>query len=103
LICIKAITTLRRYLLNEMKDKVVKLDVREDIKYGREPFSKIMLAVSRLQDGEKLLLIAPFEPVPLFNVLANQGFTHEAKPVASGDWEVLFSRESAAGSPPAKK
>ena len=86
-----------------MKDKIVMLDVREDIKFGREPFSKIMLAVSRLQDGEKLLLTAPFEPVPLFAVLANQGFTHESKPAANGDWEVLFSRESAAGATPAKK
>ena len=85
-----------------MKLQIVMLDVREDIKSGREPFSRIMLAVSRLQDGEKLLLIAPFKPAPLFDVLANQGFAHEARPVGNGDWEVLFSRASAAGTPPAK-
>ncbi|MBI3853962.1 MAG: DUF2249 domain-containing protein [Verrucomicrobia bacterium] len=79
-----------------MNDNVVSLDVREDIAQGREPFSKIMQTVARLKDGEKLLLIAPFEPVPLFGVLARQGFSHEAKPSNSGDWEVLFSRSSTA-------
>jgi uncharacterized protein (DUF2249 family) len=75
-----------------MKDKVVRLDVREDLRRGREPFSKIMMTVSQLKDDESLLLTAPFEPVPLFAVLARQGFSHASKPSGSGDWEVLFTR-----------
>ena len=42
------------------------LDVREDIRAGREPFSKIVAAVAGLSSEENLLIIAPFEPVPLF-------------------------------------
>jgi uncharacterized protein (DUF2249 family) len=43
-----------------------------------------------------LLIIAPFEPAPLFHVLAKQGFAHEAKQTAAGDWQVLFSRRATA-------
>ena len=73
---------------------IVTLDVREDLRQGREPFSKIMNAVARLRPDEKLLLVAPFEPAPLFSVLGKQGFDHESKQIQSGDWEVLFTRRN---------
>jgi uncharacterized protein (DUF2249 family) len=72
----------------------VKLDVRDDIRNGREPFSKIMSAAAALRTDEQLLLIAPFEPVPLFRVMEKQGFRHKARRDDSGDWEVLFVRQS---------
>jgi uncharacterized protein (DUF2249 family) len=75
-----------------MKTKTVTLDVREDIRQGREPFTKIMTAAAGLGAGEELLLLAPFEPVPLFGVLEQQGFRHRAERTASGDWEVRFTR-----------
>ena len=68
------------------------LDVREAIRNGGEPFSKIMSAVAQLRPDENLLLLAPFEPQPLFGVLAKQGFTHTAREIQGGDWEVLFTR-----------
>lgn len=72
------------------------LDVRDDIRRGREPFSKIMQAVARLEEGQDLLLIAPFEPAPLYGVLGNQGFQHQSRELESGDWEVRFYRGSEA-------
>jgi uncharacterized protein (DUF2249 family) len=75
-----------------MNRAVVSVDVREDIRNGREPFARIMEAVGGLKDDEVLRLVAPFEPVPLFGVLARHGFSHEARPLGSGDWEVLFLR-----------
>src|SRR6185312_1664513 len=54
----------------------VELDVREDLRCGREPFSRIMAAVAALAEGEILRLRAPFRPVPLFSVLAKRGFAH---------------------------
>lgn len=75
-----------------MNDDTVTLDVREEIRNGREPFSKIMSAVWKLRPEQRLLLIAPFEPVPLFAVLKKQGFAHEARKIENGDWEVLFTR-----------
>lgn len=86
-----------------MADKIVTLDVCEDIRGGREPFSRIMSAVAGLSDGQDLLLIAPFEPLPLFGILAKKGFNHTSREVRKGLWEVLFSRAINSGAPPQKK
>jgi len=80
-----------------MNRKKVTVDVREDIRNGREPFSKIMSTAAALRAGDQLLLIAPFEPVPLFHVMEKQGFHHTAQPAESGDWEVLFTRRDEIG------
>ncbi len=74
-----------------MSKQTVTVDVREDIRSGREPLGKILQAVDRLNPGEKLRLLAPFKPAPLFSLLAQRGFSHEATPLDGGDWEVLFS------------
>ena len=78
-----------------MSKRTVSLDVREDIRNGREPFGKIMQTVAALKGNERLLLIAPFEPAPLYAVLAQRGYTRQAKPTPEGDFEVLFTRGSA--------
>ena len=83
-----------------MTQKTVALDVREDIRNGREPFGKIMQTVASLKDNEQLLLIAPFEPAPLFAVLAQQGFSHQSKPTPAGDYEVLFTRGASGSAEP---
>jgi uncharacterized protein (DUF2249 family) len=85
------------------KCKVITLDVREDIRNGREPFSKIMRTVSGLKPNEDLRLLAPFEPAPLYAVLAQHGFSPEAKRLEAGDWEVLFTRDSQAASKAANR
>jgi len=51
-----------------MNDQTITLDVREDIRQGREPFSRIMRTVGRLQAGEDAkerrlaTAIAPHQP-----------------------------------------
>ena len=69
---------------------VRELDVREDLRAGREPFSKIMGAVGTLRTGEVLHLRAIFEPAPLFTVLGKRGFAHESVQHAPDDWSVWF-------------
>jgi uncharacterized protein (DUF2249 family) len=68
------------------------VDVREDLRRGREPFQRIMAAVEQLAPGQDLVLYAAFEPVPLFRVMAKKGFAHQARPIGDGDWEVRFHR-----------
>jgi uncharacterized protein (DUF2249 family) len=75
-------------------NKTVTLDVREDIRQGREPFERIMTAVGQLGPGDTLLLINSFEPLPLYRVMAQNGFTHWAERTAEGDWKVYFRREA---------
>src|SRR5215472_11310322 len=76
-----------------MSDTTILLDVCDDIRSGREPLSKIMNAATSLREGQRLLIVAPFEPVPLFSLLNKQGFRHTAKPTQEGNWEVLVVRE----------
>lgn len=74
---------------------VVVLDVRDDLRAGREPFSAIMSAVGRLGEGEVLRLRTIFEPAPLFDLLAKRGFRHEAVAHAGDDWSSWFWRPDA--------
>lgn len=69
----------------------VDLDVRPILRAGGEPFSTIMAVLEQLEPGQGLRLYAPFKPLPLFGVMAEKGFAHEANALDCGDWEVLFS------------
>jgi len=40
-------------------------------------------------------LLATFEPVPLYGVLAKKGFAHAARDIGGGDWEVVFTPTAA--------
>ena len=70
----------------------VDLDLRDDMRAGREPFSTIMTAVRELEHDQVLRLRTIFEPVPLFAVMAKRGFLYESRREASDDWSVWFWR-----------
>lgn len=70
------------------------VDARPIIAAGDEPFDTIMAAVATLSEGEELVVLTPFEPVPLEGVLSSQGFTYEAVDLGAGDWQVTFRRPS---------
>lgn len=74
-----------------MTPSFVDVDVRPILRSGGEPFGKIMQAVNALGPGEGLRLLATFKPTPLLRVMGSKGFTHEARELDGGDWEVLFS------------
>ena len=57
---------------------------------GEEPFDAIMAAVGELEADQPLVVLVPFEPVPLEGVLSAQGFTWSAETLDSGDWRVVF-------------
>ncbi len=68
------------------------VDVREDIRRGQEPFDRIMCAAADLGEGEELVIVNVFEPVPLYSVLAQRGFVHETTRTPEGEWRVTFRR-----------
>ncbi len=70
------------------------VDARPIIAAGDEPFEAIMAAVSALGADEELVVLAPFEPVPLEGVLGAQGFTYTAEDLGDGDWRVTFRSAS---------
>ena len=71
----------------------VHLDVRDGLRRGEEPFARIMTAVKTLAPDHVLVLRAPFEPVPLYQVLGKRGFAHWTECHAPDDWSVWFYRE----------
>jgi uncharacterized protein (DUF2249 family) len=77
--------------------RVVDVDVREELRQGREPFARIMSAVGALADGEVLHVRAIFHPAPLLTVLARRGFVSESEQHAPDDWSVWFWRDSVPG------
>ncbi|TKX58090.1 DUF2249 domain-containing protein [Halorubrum sp. SS7] len=66
-----------------------RLDARE---IDGEPFGDIMAALDGLDEGESLCLVNGFEPVPLYDVLAERGFEHETANPADDEWHVEITR-----------
>lgn len=73
-------------------DAATTLDVRDELAAGGEPFVRIMEAASSIPSGQSLVIVAPFEPVPLYGALGGRGFTHETECVATDEWVVKFTR-----------
>lgn len=76
------------------------LDVREDLRAGRHPLGRIMEVAKPLAPGQKLRLVTPFQPTPLFAVLGDLGFAHECREIAPDHWETLFTRRETVGATP---
>lgn len=85
-----------------MNANIVTLDVRDDLRSGRSPLSAVLKVVASLRPDETLRLLAPFEPVPMYELLGGQGFQYTAKPISASGWEVLFTRPSGTPPPAAK-
>jgi len=69
------------------------VDVREDLRAGREPFGAIMAALNQLPPGGRMILYATFKPEPLISLLEDRGFNAEATELPGGEWRVVFSGE----------
>jgi hypothetical protein len=69
-------------------------DARPVIAAGGEPFNDIMAAVAALGEDEELVVLAPFEPVPLEGVLSARGLSYHATGLGDGGWQVTSRRAS---------
>lgn len=79
-----------RALENVDASRILDLDVREDLRSGREPFQRIMHARQALAEDGILRLRAIFQPKPLYGVLGKQGFDHWTERLADDDWRIWF-------------
>lgn len=77
--------------MKQNKDKVTRLDVRPLLESGQSPLGVILESVQQLGEKESLLVVAPFEPHPLYMMLAEYGYGHESRVLDDGSWEILFS------------
>jgi hypothetical protein len=66
------------------------IDTRTLIAEGRTPCSTIDTALAELRPQQPLVLLVPFEPVPLYAKLGAVGFTHTTRQLEDGTWRVEF-------------
>lgn len=81
-------------------DVIVDLDLREELRAGVPPLTRINEAADHLSPGGVLHLRTPFQPRPLFALLGQRGFLHHSQPFAEDDWSSWFWR---ADTPPERR
>jgi hypothetical protein len=67
-----------------------RFDVRPLLKRGAEPLPEILKRVQSLKPEEGLIIIAPFLPSPLIELLGSQGFASKVERGDAGSWIVYF-------------
>ncbi|MGA3265875.1 MAG: DUF2249 domain-containing protein [Verrucomicrobiota bacterium] len=72
--------------------KFKRFDVRDLIQRGVEPFPEIRKRVDALKPDEGLIVVAPFLPSPLVEILNSEGFTSKVERGHGADWMVYFWR-----------
>ena len=77
--------------LNQFK----RLDVRPLLARGEEPLPAIRKRVAALKSGQGLIVIAPFLPSPLIELLGSEGYHSKVEHGEAGSWIVYFWHESA--------
>jgi uncharacterized protein (DUF2249 family) len=77
------------------------LDVRPLMESGVEPFRIIMESARHVPVGSRLRLIVGFEPLPLYDALAKQGFSNWPTQLDDTSWQVDFLREQVLSRPSA--
>ena len=77
--------------LNQFK----RFDVRGLLRRGVEPLPEIRKRVDALNPNEGLIVVAPFLPSPLVELLRSEGFASKVERGQGTDWMVYFWRETA--------
>lgn len=78
--------------INTENQKIVVLDVRPTIASGNDPFSEIMQAVKTLKEEEILQIINVFVPIPLINILKDQGFKSWTNTINEKEYHTFFTK-----------
>ncbi len=68
------------------------LDLRPLLGTGEEHFAAIMDAKEQLMPGQALHLIAPFLPLPLYEIFQTEGFNVRSKHISDEEWHIFFER-----------
>lgn len=60
---------------------------------GEEPLPQILRRVQKLEPEDGLIVVAPFLPSPLIELLGSQGFASKVECGEKGSWIVYFWRK----------
>ena len=66
------------------KETIIELDVRPILAKGIDPFKSIMAELEKMADGNTLMIINTFEPIPLLNILKTKGYSYETERPENG-------------------
>lgn len=72
--------------------KPLLLDTGPIFERGETPCKAIDEAVASLIPGQPLVLLVPFEPVPLYAKLGKLGFQHQTRQINGNTWQVEFRK-----------
>lgn len=71
-------------------NKFKRFDVRSLLAGGADPLPEILKRVQALKAGDGLIIVAPFLPSPLIELLGSQGFRSKVERGDAGRWIVYF-------------
>lgn len=74
--------------------KFKRFDVRPLFKRGEEPLSPILERIRALDADAGLIIVAPFLPSPLIELLGSQGFASKVERGDRASWIVYFWRKN---------
>jgi uncharacterized protein (DUF2249 family) len=74
-------------MMKIMKNKIT-LDVRR--LEPPEPLERVLDALSSLLPGQQLCMQIDREPLPLYRILAANGFNHQTNPMPDFSYEILI-------------
>ena len=66
------------------------LDTRPIFAQAQSPCDAIDAAAAALLPGQSLVLLVPFEPLPLYAKFVSRGFQHQGEQMSDGTWRVEF-------------
>jgi len=58
-----------------------------------EPMERVLLALDGLRPGERVRFLIHREPLPLYPILGQRGYRHEAHLMADGCYEILIGAD----------
>lgn len=73
-------------------ERVIDLDLREELRYGHDPVALLLGATLDLRESGALRLTSAYEPVSLCRALEKHGFRHWSERLGESHWRVWFFR-----------
>ncbi len=79
--------------LEQAEDAAHYLDVRPLLASGEDPLSSVIELSTTVGPNAIMVIETPFNPAPLRNVLASQGFSSWGRKISDAQWRISFRRD----------
>lgn len=76
-----------------MSAPIVAIDVRPLLRQGVDPLEKVIELAQSVDLGGRMEIDAPFDPVPLRQILSQMGFSSRVEAMADHHWRISMLRD----------